>query len=309
MSGFAHVPVLYEEVGRSLITDAGENAVYVDGTLGGGGHAQLVLSSTRSRLVGIDRDPAAIAAASRRLAPFDGRFTAVRGNFADMPALLSGLGVAGVTGILLDLGVSSYQFDEPSRGFSYQHEAPLDMRMDPAQELSAADVINGYSLDELTRVLRDYGEERHAFRIARAIVAKRPIATTTQLCDVVVAAMPGFAKKGGPHPARRTFQGVRIEVNGELDLLPGALAGAFGQLLPGGRLAVITFHSLEDRIVKEFIRERVHPCTCPPKAPMCVCGKKPTAMEVLRGGAAPGQQEMDDNPRARSARLRVAQRL
>ena len=300
---FHHVPVLLNEVLAYLEPAAGQ--VFADGTLGGGGHSQAIFEAMgEGTLYGIDRDMAAIAAASERLSRFPG-FHAVHGNFHDVKELLPGIKL---NGGLLDLGVSSYQLDTPERGFSYHEDAPLDMRMDPSQGMTAADYVNTVSEEEFCRVLREYGDEKWAVRIAQILMEKRlekPLATTKDLVAVVDAAIPkAVRRKDEGHPARRTFQAVRIAVNDELAPLEKALYDWVDMLVPGGRLAVITFHSIEDRIVKLTFRKMQNPCTCPPKAPICTCGKKPLGRTV--GGAIKaGREELDENSRAHSATLRV----
>lgn len=312
MSAFSHIPVMADEV-MSLISPW-RGGIYVDGTLGGGGHSSLLLESVPdgSLVVGIDRDDEAIAAASARLRPFGSKFIAVRGNFFDMKELLSGINVASVDGILLDLGVSSYQLDAAERGFSYNETAPLDMRMDRRSALTAADVVNTYSREELTRILREFGEERYAAKIASAMVRERekaPISTTTELAELVKRAMPAAARREAQHPARRTFQALRIEVNGELDGLAKALRDCESILKPGGVLAVITFHSLEDRIVKQTFRTFENPCICDPKAPCCTCGLTATAKVITQKPTVPSDAEAESNPRSRSAKLRAIMKL
>ena len=311
MTGFHHVPIMLPEVMELLKPERG--GLFVDGTLGGGGHSEGILSRLgEGRLYGIDRDGSAIAAASARLAPFGDRFRAIRGNFFDMKELLMAEGVAGVDGILLDLGVSSHQLDTPQRGFSYHEDAPLDMRMDDRAALSAYDVVNGYAAEELAGIIRDYGEERFAFRVANAIVRERekqPINSTVQLAEIIKSAIPAANRREGPHPARRTFQAIRIEVNGELAELGQAIESAHDLLNPGGVLAVITFHSLEDRIVKQAFKKFENPCTCDPRAPMCTCGKVPTAKILTKKPIAPGEEELEINPRSRSSKLRGIQKL
>ena len=311
MTGFHHVPIMLPEVMELLKPERG--GLFVDGTLGGGGHSEGILSRLgEGRLYGIDRDGSAIAAASARLAPFGDRFRAIRGNFFDMKELLMAEGVAGVDGILLDLGVSSHQLDTPQRGFSYHEDAPLDMRMDDRAALSAYDVVNGYAAEELAGIIRDYGEERFAFRVANAIVRERekqPINSTVQLAEIIKSAIPAANRREGPHPARRTFQAIRIEVNGELAELGQAIESAHDLLNPGGVLAVITFHSLEDRIVKQAFKKFENPCTCDPRAPMCTCGKVPTAKILTKKPVAPGEEELEINPRSRSSKLRGIQKL
>ncbi len=312
MSGFHHIPIVRDTVVSLLAPQRG--GTFVDGTLGGGGHAEAVLERLPEggRLYGIDRDSAAIEAASLRLTRFGEAFTAIRGNFFDMKRLLAGQGVMEADGILLDLGVSSHQLDTPERGFSYHEDAPLDMRMDPSAPLSAYDVVNGYPAEALARIIREYGEERYAMRVANAIVRERekaPLDSTVGLADIVKRAMPAPARREQQHPARRTFQALRIEVNGELAGLSDALTDAHDLLRSGGVLAVITFHSLEDRIVKQAFKTFENPCTCDPRAPICTCGKKPTARMLTKKPIVAGEAELKENPRARSAKLRAIQKL
>lgn len=312
MSGFHHIPILRDTVVSLLAPQRG--GTFVDGTLGGGGHAEAVLERLPEggRLYGIDRDSAAIEAASLRLTRFGEAFTAIHGNFFDMKRLLAGQGVMEADGILLDLGVSSHQLDTPERGFSYHEDAPLDMRMDPSAPLSAYDVVNGYPAEALARIIREYGEERYAMRVANAIVRERekaPLDSTVGLADIVKHAMPAPARREQQHPARRTFQALRIEVNGELAGLSDALTDAHDLLRSGGVLAVITFHSLEDRIVKQAFKTFENPCTCDPRAPICTCGKKPTARMLTKKPIVAGEAELKENPRARSAKLRAIQKL
>ncbi len=312
MSGFHHIPILRDTVVSLLAPQRG--GTFVDGTLGGGGHAEAVLERLPEggRLYGIDRDGAAIEAASLRLARFGEAFTAIRGNFFDMKRLLAGQGVMEADGILLDLGVSSHQLDTPERGFSYHEDAPLDMRMDPSAPLSAYDVVNGYPAEALARIIREYGEERYAMRVANAIVRERekaPLDSTVRLAEIVKRAMPAPARREQQHPARRTFQALRIEVNGELAGLSDALTDAHDLLRSGGVFAVITFHSLEDRIVKQAFKTFENPCTCDPRAPICTCGKKPTARMLTKKPIVAEEAELKENPRARSAKLRAIQKL
>lgn len=308
---FAHEPVLLNECMESLAIRP--NGVYVDGTLGGGGHSSNILMrlGEHGRLIGIDRDGDAIAAATARLNG-DRRFTALRGNFHDVRALLGAIGIERIDGMLLDLGVSSYQLDEGSRGFSYHADAPLDMRMDRSQAVSARTIVNEYSQQELARVIRDWGEENWAVQIARVICDRRkahPIETTGELVDVIDAAIPAkVRRRDGSHPARRTFQALRIEVNDELAPLRAALEDAAGMLSPGGRLCVIAFHSLEDRIVKQTFRTLQNPCVCPPSFPVCVCGRKPLGRQLTGKPITAGAEELERNPRSRSATLRVFER-
>ena len=303
---YSHTPVLLGECLEALrIRPEG---VYVDGTLGRAGHArEIARRLTTGRLIGIDRDRAALDAAEERLAPWRDRVTLLHGNFADLGSLLSQTGVQGADGMLFDLGVSSPQLDDPARGFSYRLDAPLDMRMDAAQALTARDVVNGWTEAELRRILSLYGEERYAVAVARGIVRSRPVETTGQLVDIVRRALPARALREKQHPAKRTFQAIRIAVNGELDALEPMLRAAADLLRPGGRLAVISFHSGEDRIVKGILRELARGCTCPPDFPVCVCGKTPVLR--LLGQVVPSPEEQAANPRARSARLRTAEKL
>ncbi len=309
---FTHIPVLYDEVMTWM--QPREGGVYCDGTLGGGGHSEgiLRLSGGTATLYGIDRDESAIAAASERLRNYPG-FHALHGNFHDGRALLEAAGAPALDGVLLDLGVSSPQLDRGERGFSYHEDAPLDMRMDPTQGITAAELVNTASESELCRILRDYGEEKWAARIAAIICEKRrekPFATTFDLVHAVDAAIPkAVRRKDDGHPARRTFQAIRIAVNDELDPLDQALCDFVACLKPGGRLLVITFHSLEDRLVKRCFQRLQQPCTCPPSFPVCVCGKKPQVRVLARGAVPPSEEEVARNPRARSAKLRVCEKL
>lgn len=311
MSAFSHTSVLLAESIDALRLRP--DGIYIDGTLGGGGHsAQIAQRLTTGCLIGIDRDEAALHAASERLTPYGNRVKTVRGNFCDMAELLHGLGFSGADGILLDLGVSSPQLDEAERGFSYMTDAPLDMRMDRRQAFSAYEVVNTWSYDELKRILFDYGEERYAPRIASAICRERekaPVETTGELVRIIRQSLPAPALREKQHPAKRSFQALRIAVNDELGALRRAMEAAVPLLNPGGRLAVITFHSLEDRIVKNAMAAAAKGCTCPPELPVCVCGKKPTVRLVTHKPVLPGETELNDNPRARSAKLRVCEKL
>ena len=306
-----HIPVLLHECIDNL--NIRPDGIYVDGTLGMGGHSEQIAGRlTTGTLIGIDRDETAIARAGARLAPFGERVQLVHGNFRDTAAILDRLGIDAVDGMLFDLGVSSPQLDETQRGFSYMHDAPLDMRMDATSGLSAWNVVNEWPENELKRILYEYGEERYAPRIAGAIVrarAQRPISTTLELVDVIRSAMPGAALREKQHPAKRSFQAIRIAVNGELDALAPMLNAAAAHLRPGGRLAVISFHSLEDRIIKKAMQELATGCTCPPEFPVCVCGKKPKLRLVSRKPIVSTDEELERNPRARSAKLRVAEKL
>lgn len=308
---FNHISVLFEESIKAL--DIRENAIYADGTLGGGGHSEGILRQNATcRLIGIDQDSEAIAAASERLKPFGNRFTAVKANFCEIKGILDKLGIDRLDGAILDLGVSSYQLDNAKRGFSYMKDAPLDMRMDRESELSAYDVINSYPEDKLARVFFEYGEEKWSKRIAEFIVKQRavsPIETTGALVDIIKAAIPKKARAEGGHPAKRVFQAVRIEVNGELRILEQAVRDFVSCLKPGGRLAVITFHSLEDRIVKKTFAELAKGCICPKDFPVCVCGRKPSVKIISRKPVLPSAQEEKENPRSKSAKLRVVEKL
>ena len=309
---FTHIPVLLNEVLTLLSPERG--GTFVDGTLGGGGHGEAVLARLpeTGRLIGIDRDMDAIIAAGERLGKYGDRFTAVHGNFFNMKGLLGTLGVTEVNGILLDLGVSSHQLDTPERGFSYHNDVPLDMRMDRGASFSAFDVVNGYTREELVRILRDYGEERFSGRIADRIVAAREksvIKSTKELAEIARSAIPAKFRNEPQHPARRTFQAVRIEVNGELAGLSKAVDDTHDLLQTGGRLCIITFHSLEDRIVKQAFKKYEHPCTCPPKAPICTCGKVPSAVILTKKPLTASPEELSENPRAASAKLRAIEKI
>ena len=304
---FHHISVLLNECIDNLnITPDG---IYVDGTMGGGGHSlEIAKRLTTGRLICIDQDPNAHEAAGKRLAEYKDRITFVRDNFGNIANILDSLGIEKIDGMLLDIGVSSHQLDEAERGFSYQQDAPLDMRMNPDRPFSAYDVVSGYDEDELDRVIFTYGEERWARRIAQFIVKEReakPIETTGELVDIIKKAVPKGARKDGPHPAKRTFQAIRIEVNGELEVLQRAIDDVAARLAVGGRLCIITFHSLEDRIVKEAFRKQENPCICPPQFPVCVCGKKPLGRVITRKPILPSKEELEENPRSRSAKLRV----
>lgn len=304
---FHHISVLLNECIDNL--NIKPDGIYVDGTMGGGGHSlEIAKRLTTGRLICIDQDPNAHEAAGKRLAEYKDRITFVRDNFGNIANILDSLGIEKIDGMLLDIGVSSHQLDEAERGFSYQQDAPLDMRMNPDRPFSAYDVVNGYDEDELDRVIFTYGEERWARRIAQFIVKERenkPIETTGELVDIIKKAVPKGARKDGPHPAKRTFQAIRIEVNGELEVLQRAIDDVAARLAVGGRLCIITFHSLEDRIVKEAFRKQENPCICPPQFPVCVCGKKPLGRVITRKPILPSKEELEENPRSRSAKLRV----
>ena len=311
MSAFHHVSVLLQECLDGL--NIRPDGIYVDGTLGGAGHSKCVAQRlTTGRLIGIDRDPVALQAAGTRLADFGERVTLVHSNFCEIAAVLESLKISGVDGILLDLGVSSPQLDDGERGFSYMADAPLDMRMNSEDVLTAATVVNTWSYEELRRILYVYGEERYAPQIAAGICRRReetPIETTLELVDVIRSAMPPAALREKQHPAKRSFQAIRIAVNDELGSVEKVMRDAWDCLNPGGRMAVITFHSLEDRIVKNAMMEASKGCTCPPSFPVCVCGKQPKVKLVTRKPIVPGREELDRNPRARSAKLRVCEKL
>ena len=308
---FEHVPVLYDEVMEALNIKA--DGTYVDGTAGGGGHASGIASqlSKEGLLIAVDRDSEALEAAEKRLATYECRKKLLHTNYSDTDAIREAAG-GGIDGILLDLGVSSYQLDNAERGFSYMNDAPLDMRMDEGDRLTAYDVVNTYDRAELTRIIREYGEENWAARIAEFIVnarAEKEISSTGELTEIIKAAIPARARRTGPHPAKRTFQAIRIEVNDELGHLRQAVEKLPDLLRSGGRIAVITFHSLEDRIVKTEFERRLNPCTCPKEFPVCVCGRKTDVKRVTKKPVIPTEEETDRNPRARSAKLRVLEKL
>lgn len=305
---FAHTSVLLKETIDGL--HIRPDGIYVDGTLGGGGHAYEVCRrlSKNGRFVGIDQDEAAIDAAGRRLAEFEEQVDIVRSNYCEMTQVMKKLGIQKVDGIVLDLGVSSYQLDEPERGFTYREDVPLDMRMDRRQPQTARDIVNEYSEMELYRMIRDYGEDKFAKNIAKHIVAARaakPIETTLELSEIVKAAIPMKFRAVGGHPAKRTFQAIRIELNRELEVLKNSLDDMIELLNSGGRICIITFHSLEDRIVKNIFRTNENPCTCPSDFPVCVCGKKPKGRVVTRKPVLPSEEELLTNSRAKSAKLRI----
>ena len=307
---FKHISVLYEESIAALNVRNG--GVYVDGTLGGGGHSYGILGAADCSLIGIDQDREAIKAASERLSGFGERFTAVNSNFRNIKSILADLNVSGIDGALLDIGVSSYQLDNPERGFSYMHDAPLDMRMNTDGGKTARDIVNTYSAEDLTRIFYEYGEERWSKRVAEFIAERRekkPIETTFELVDVIKAAIPQRARSEGGHPAKRIFQAIRIEVNDELGVLKTALSDFTDCLLKGGRLAVITFHSLEDRIVKQAFADMAKGCICPKEFPVCVCGREPKIKIISRKPVLPSKEETERNPRSKSAKLRIAEKL
>ena len=308
---FKHTSVLFNECMEGL--NIKPDGIYVDGTMGGGGHSSGICSqlSEEGTFIGIDRDMDAHRAAQARLADYPCRKIFVQSNYSDIKDVLEELGIDHIDGALLDLGVSSFQLDNPERGFSYMQDAPLDMRMNQQDDLTAWDVVNTYDAKELKEIISKYGEERWASRIAEFIVKKRqdaPLESTSELVDVIKAAIPAAARRDGPHPAKRTFQALRIHVNDELGQLERAIEAFCDVLAPDGRLCVITFHSLEDRIVKDIIARRVNPCTCPKEFPVCVCGKKPDIKKISGKPIVPTPEELEANPRSRSAKLRVAEK-
>lgn len=307
---FEHRPVLLDEVIEYLNIDP--SGIYVDGTIGGGGHALAIVQRlTTGRLIGLDQDEEAIDAAGMRLKDYKDKVTIVRSNFHEIKDVLNGLNIDKANGILLDLGVSSHQLDTPERGFSYREDAPLDMRMDQRHKKTARDIVNEYSEAELYRIIRDYGEDRFAKNIAKHIVRARqdkPIETTFQLNEIIKAAIPAKVRATSGHPSKRTFQAIRIELNRELDVLKESLDDMIDLLKPGGRLAIITFHSLEDRIVKESFKVNENPCICPPDFPVCVCGRKPKGRIITKKPVLPSEEEIEENSRSKSAKLRVFER-
>lgn len=309
---FSHRSVLLDECIEGLNIDPA--GIYVDGTAGGGGHSLEIVKrlTAGGRLIAIDRDDAALAAASKRLADYSDRVTFVKSNFSSVKEVLCELGIDKINGILMDLGVSSYQLDTPERGFSHNNDAPLDMRMDTSATLDAYMVVNNYTREQLKKIIYDYGEDKFAPRIANAIVNAReikPIETTGELVKIIKSAIPAAAREGGHHPAKRTFQAIRIEVNGELDAIAPAINSAVDMLDVGGRICIITFHSLEDRIVKQTYASHAEGCTCPKNFPVCVCGKTPRVKVITRKPIVPGERELEENPRSRSSKLRIAEKL
>lgn len=308
---FSHRSVLLNECIEGL--NIKPDGVYVDGTAGGAGHAsEIARRLTGGRLIAIDRDEAAVKTATHRLSVYGDRATVVRNNFYALADVCAELGIDKIDGLLLDLGVSSYQLDTPDRGFSYMADAPLDMRMDRRDGVTAYDVVNGYSAEKLKKILYEYGEERFSSSIAAAIIRerqKKPIETTLELADIIKYAIPPRSREGGHHPAKRSFQAIRIEVNGELDVIEPTVRDAARLLKTGGRIAIITFHSLEDRIVKQTFASLATGCTCPKTLPVCVCGNKPTLKVITKKPILPSEAELNENPRSRSAKLRIAEKL
>ena len=304
---FVHKSVLLDETIEGLAIKP--DGIYLDGTLGGGGHSsEICRRLAGGHLIGIDQDEEALAAASERLKPFQDKITLVRDNYCNAPEVIKNLGITGVDGIVLDLGVSSYQLDNVERGFSYRYDTALDMRMDTRQSLTAREIINEYPERELYRIIRDYGEDQFAKHIAKHIAAARkekPIETTGELNELIKAAIPARMRANGGHPSKRTFQAIRIECNHELDVLKNSLDELIAMLNPGGRICIITFHSLEDRIVKSAFRKNENPCTCPPDFPVCVCGKKSQGKVITRKPVLPGEEELETNSRSKSAKLRI----
>lgn len=304
---FVHKSVLLDETIEGLAIKP--DGIYLDGTLGGGGHSsEICRRLAGGHLIGIDQDEEALAAASERLKPFQDKITLVRDNYCNAPEVIKNLGITGVDGLVLDLGVSSYQLDNVERGFSYRYDTALDMRMDTRQSLTAREIINEYPERELYRIIRDYGEDQFAKNIAKHIAAARkekPIETTGELNELIKAAIPARMRANGGHPSKRTFQAIRIECNHELDVLKNSLDELIAMLNPGGRICIITFHSLEDRIVKSAFRKNENPCTCPPDFPVCVCGKESQGKVITRKPILPGAQELETNSRSKSAKLRI----
>ncbi len=309
---FSHISVLLSECIEAL--NIRDGFTYVDGTTGGGGHSLEIAKRLpeNSRLLCFDRDSDALVAAKARLKDYKDKITFIHRNFSELGEVLDELQITNLGGVLMDLGCSSYQLDTPERGFSYQHDAPLDMRMDKRMSLDADTVVNTYSEEELRRILFEYGEERFSSRIARRIVEKRetsPVRTTGELCEIIKDAIPAKSRQGGPHPAKRSFQAIRIEVNGELSAIAPAIRDAVDRMAPTGRIAVISFHSLEDRIVKQTEASLLQGCTCPKDFPICVCGKKPKIKLISKKPILPSEEELTYNPRSRSAKLRIAEKL
>ncbi len=308
---FNHYSVMLNEVIEGL--EIKENGIYVDGTLGGAGHSVEIIKRLKEGiLIGIDQDQDALKYAREKLSDYSGKFLLVHSNFSKIGEILEDFDYDQVDGVLLDLGVSSYQLDTPERGFSYNHDAPLDMRMDITAGLTAKEILNTYSLEELSRIIREYGEERWHYRIAEFVVKERvnkPLETTFDLVSIIKKAVPKGVRRDGPHPAKRTFQAIRIEVNRELEIIENTIRASVNKLKPGGRIVVITFHSLEDRIVKRTFKDMTIDCICPPEFPVCICDREPIVKIITRKPIVPSMKELEFNPRSRSAKLRIAEKL
>jgi 16S rRNA (cytosine1402-N4)-methyltransferase len=304
---FTHTTVLLEETVAQLPLATGK--IFVDGTMGGGGHSERILQCSQAELIAVDKDDQAFGYAKARLEAYEKRVTFVKSDFKEIKEILQQLNIAQIDGMVLDLGVSSFQLDDAERGFSYMKDAPIDMRMDRRAAFSAYDIVNGYDKQALQKIIYEYGEEKFGSRIAEAIIRNRPIKTTLQLAEVIKQAIPASNRRTGPHPAKRTFQALRIEVNDELGILQQAIEDIIDVLAPGGVISIITFHSLEDRIVKNTFRTAEHPCTCPPEFPQCICGKKSKGKVLTRKPILPSEREVELNPRARSAKLRAFQKI
>ena len=303
---FTHTTVLLEETVAQLPLKTGK--IFVDGTMGGGGHSERILQCSQAKLIAVDKDDQAFGYAKKRLEAYGDRVVFVKNDFKEIKKILEQLNIAQIDGMVLDLGVSSFQLDDAERGFSYMKDAPIDMRMDRSAAFSAYDVVNGYDKQELQKIIYEYGEEKFGSRIAEAIIRNRPIKTTLQLADIIKQAIPASHRRTGPHPAKRTFQALRIEVNNELGILQQTIEDIIDVLAPGGVVSIITFHSLEDRIVKNTFRTAEHPFTCPPEFPQCICGKKSKGKVLTRKPILPSEGEVELNPRARSAKLRAFQK-
>lgn len=306
-TAFTHTTVLLEETVAQLPLATGK--IFVDGTMGGGGHSERILQCSQAELIAVDKDDQAFGYAKARLEAYEKRVTFVKSDFKEIKEILQQLNIAQIDGMVLDLGVSSFQLDDAERGFSYMKDAPIDMRMDRRAAFSAYDIVNGYDKQALQKIIYEYGEEKFGSRIAEAIIRNRPIKTTLQLAEVIKQAIPASNRRTGPHPAKRTFQALRIEVNDELGILQQAIEDIIDVLAPGGVISIITFHSLEDRIVKNTFRTAEHPCTCPPEFPQCICGKKSKGKVLTRKPILPSEREVELNPRARSAKLRAFQKI
>lgn len=307
MSELKHTTVLLNETVEALPLETGK--IFVDCTLGGGGHSELLLSKSNARLIAIDKDEFAIAKTKERLKQYEDRITYVHDDYKNFRDILNSLGIDKVDGVIMDLGVSSFQLDDASRGFSYSQDAPIDMRMDRTSDFSAYNVVNEYDRDHLAKVIFEYGEEKFSYKIADAIIKNRPVERTLELAEIIKSAVPGFVKRQQHHPAKKTFQAIRIETNGELITLRETINDIIDFLDEDGRAAIISFHSLEDRIVKQTFATAQHPCICPPEFPICVCGRKPKGLVVTKKPIEPSAKELEENPRARSAKLRIFKKV